>query len=62
MTSEVLAYLQQRYKQTGWRFFSLMHLKNKFGQSVGNDLNNLYKQGYIVKKEGVNTPIIELKP
>lgn len=62
MTNEVLTYLQQRYNLTGWKYFSLSHLKNKFGQSVTNDLNTLYKQGYIDKKDGANAPVIELKP
>jgi len=60
MANEILSYLQQRYKKTGFRFFSIIHLRNKFGQSVANDLNTLYKQGYIKKQEGANAPLIEL--
>jgi len=38
-----------------------IELRNKFGQSVRESLNELYKKGYILKHEGANAPVIELK-
>jgi hypothetical protein len=37
-----------------------MVLKNKFGQNISDELNTLYTEGYIIKTEGANTPLIKL--
>ncbi len=37
-----------------------MVLKNKFGQDISDELNTLYAEGYIIKAEGVNAPLIKL--
>lgn len=59
--NEVLKYLQDRYAETGFKYFGFIELRNKFGQSVRESLNELYKKGYILKHEGANAPVIELK-
>lgn len=59
--NEVYEYMQERYKKTKWRFFNYNELTSRFGKSTRKQLNNIWKQGLIEKREGCNAPLIELK-
>ena len=37
-----------------------MDIKNQFGNDISDELNSLYQEGYIIKEEGANTPLIKL--
>lgn len=60
MKAEILKYLLKNYSLTGWPFFGMNHIRNKFGHDTRDALNELYKDGYIRKRRGANVDIVEL--
>lgn len=59
MKEEVETFLKE--KLTGnWPFINLVELTNKLGENAKDHLNNMAKQGYVKKRAGVNTPLIEI--
>ncbi|MGM0532602.1 MAG: hypothetical protein ACQER7_14740 [Bacteroidota bacterium] len=61
MKEKILNHLLSHYKKTGWNFVGLAHLRVIFGdEGLKEALNELWQEGYIEKREGVNQPLIEL--
>jgi DNA-binding FadR family transcriptional regulator len=58
---ELHTHLLSQYRQTGRPFFKLTELQNRFGIArTRQALNHLFTQGIIAKREGGNTPLVEL--
>ena len=60
MKQQILTYLIDQYNKTKWPYVNIMEIRNKFGNNLSNELNDLYMDGYIIKEEGANTPLIKL--
>jgi len=57
--SKVLTYLREKYKRTGFPFTPLTEITNLFGQEGKDELNQLFKQGIVRKREGANDKLIQ---
>lgn len=44
---DILGFLEERYKETGWHFVTEIEIKEKFGELPKRELNELYLQGKI---------------
>lgn len=60
MKNKILNHLLAHYKKTKWTFVSIGNLQSIFGKDIRAPLNELWQEGYIEKREGVNQPLIEL--
>jgi len=60
MKDKILNHLLSHYKKTGWTFVSMGYLQRIFGDKIREHLNELWQEGYVQKREGVNQPLIEL--
>ena len=57
----ILSYLFDQYAKTKWPFTQSVKLFNLFGTEAKDELNNLYKQGYIKTRESNSRfPLIQL--
>lgn len=56
----MLKFMQDRYAKSKWALFSLRELRNVFGYDIRNELNQLYREGCILKQPGFNEPQVEL--
>lgn len=53
-------YITGKIKTSGWNFVSFTEITNKFGEKESRyQLNELFKAGKIVKREGGNFELIE---
>lgn len=59
-TEQVLEDLIGRYNDKKFPFYSLIGLKNQYGEDVVGNLNELREQGYIRRVEGANEPLVYL--
>jgi hypothetical protein len=55
----VLSYLEEYYLNTGWNFLYVIEVKNKFGE-CSDELNRLFREGKVRKRNGMNGDLIEL--
>lgn len=55
----VTEYLESKYQKTKWPFFSEIEVMNKF-KGCNDELNQLFKEGKIRVREGMNARLIEL--
>lgn len=60
MKDKILKYLLDHHRKTKFNFVNYRKLQLKFGDNIRGVLNELYKEGWIEKREGINTPIVEL--
>ena len=60
MKQQILSYLIDHYNKTKWPYVNIMEIKNQFINDISDELNDLYQEGYIIKEEGANTPLIKL--
>ena len=58
--NDIHKYLIETWTLTGWPFFGITHLKNKFGTTANRQLHELSRNGIIKKREGANTDLVEL--
>ena len=56
----ILSYLRQVHARSGLPFETLRVIQNRFGEGTNKALNELYKEGWIRKRAGVNSPLVEL--
>jgi len=57
---EMIKYMKQRYEETLFPFFKLVDIYNRFGKEVRDDLNVLARKKIVAKREGINSPLIEI--
>lgn len=55
----VTEYLELKYQKTKWPFFSEVEVLNKF-KGCNDELNQLFKDGKIRVRKGLNGRLIEL--
>ena len=60
MKDGILKYMLDYHRKTKFNFVNLRTLENKFGRETRSALNELFKEGWIAKREGINSPIVEL--
>lgn len=60
MKYELLQYFLETYSLTGWPFFGMKHIRNKFGHDTKDALNELFKEGWIRKRPGGSVDVVEL--
>ena len=57
---KILPYLLSDYQTTGNVFHTIVEVKNRFGWDILDELNGLFKAGWIRKRQYVNGFMIEL--
>ena len=61
LANRVMEYLLQEVNKTNWTFFSLPKVQKEFkGIDIRDALNELSRNGYIRKREGMNNVLIEV--
>ena len=61
MKEKILDFLLASYKKSKWPFTNVSLLQQVFGQvETKQALNELWKEGYIQRRDSVNTPMVEL--
>ena len=58
--NEILLHLRSEYSKNPFPFFTVVELKNKFKEGTLDMLNELNKNGFIRKREGINGKLVEL--
>jgi|GEM_PF-6702736 len=53
-------FLNKEYALTGWPFFRLVEVLNKFGEPGRNELNQLARERKVRSRGGMNGKLIEL--
>lgn len=58
----LLEYIEESYKRTKFRFFSLVKILEHFGEDGRDQLNKLKSEGKIKRRQGANDILIEYLP
>lgn len=61
MKERILDFMLSAYAVTKWPFFSFIEITNGFGEGAKEALNEMYSEGWIAKREGINYKLVELK-
>jgi hypothetical protein len=57
---KLLKYMKDQYDKTLFPFFKLTDLTYMFGEGVRTELNRLVKEKIVTKRNGINSPLVEI--